>query len=64
MIPNPKNQPSERWKLTAAPGEYVSMPFFCMIQGAEHTCKKLEVHSSTVPCPTNKHTGEPQYPTF
>ena len=29
MIPNPKNQPSERWKLTSAAGEY--MPFMAEI---------------------------------
>ena len=30
-------------------------------------CKKFEVHSNapiTPPCPTSKHTGEAQYPTF
>ena len=25
MIPNPKNQRSERWKLTTAPGDYVNI---------------------------------------
>ena len=38
MIPNPKNQPSERWKLTTAPGEYVSMSSTFMAELRKTKC--------------------------